>query len=143
MPQKEFLLELKFLNLERNKRIINKRKKRESSLQSSRPLFPAFGPFSDPARAAQFHPPAHSCLYQLPHGPHAPAPAHHATLRADRLTPGARTSGWIIINNPPSFARVWRVDRATDGWGPLGKSCHDPHRPDLADLRDPPELTHL
>jgi hypothetical protein len=80
-------------------------------------------------------PPAHSCLYQLPHGPHAPAPAHHATLRTDRLTPRARTSGWIIFNNPPSFARVWRVDRATDGWGPLGQSCHDPHRPDLADLR--------
>jgi hypothetical protein len=30
LPQKEFLLELKFLNLERNKRIINKRKKKKA-----------------------------------------------------------------------------------------------------------------
>jgi hypothetical protein len=69
LPQKEFLLELKFLNLERNKIIINKRKKRESSLRSSRPLFPAFGPSSDPARAAQFHSPALPPLSALPCGP--------------------------------------------------------------------------
>jgi hypothetical protein len=69
LPQKEFLLELKFLNLERNKRIINKRKKRESSLRSIRPLFPAFGPSSDPARAAQFHSPALPPPSALPCGP--------------------------------------------------------------------------